>query len=294
MRKGAPDRLIILRVVALVAIAHVSSPASSAGEVRPWVPAGVSSELFESHPAFDPLSADFYFVRSSKQFSGWRILKTRCANGRWEAPVDAPFAGAGVEADPFFTPDGRSLYFISTRKTASASSKDLDIWRVDRAADGSWQEPVRLPPPVNSNEGEWFPRLAADGWLYFGSNRSGGVGKNDIWRARESAAKTWTIENLGPSINTTSDEYEPLLSPDGQRLIVAAGDGFYESRKVGERWSERIKLAANVNANGSEIGPLFSPSGKSLLFARDAGESQSGEFFVWRIEGREDWPPDCN
>jgi WD40-like Beta Propeller Repeat len=234
-----------------------------------------------------------YFVRSSKQFSGWRILKTRCTEGRWDAPVDASFAGPGIEADPFFTPDGRSLYFISTRSTGSSNSKDLDIWRVDRAVDGSWQTPVRLPPPVNSDAAEWFPRLAADGWLYFGSHRSGGMGNNDILRARESAAGAWTIENLGPPLNTAADEYEPLLSPDGKRLIVAASDGFYESRRVGERWSERVRLPSSVNANGSEIGAVFSPSGKTLLFARDTGEPKSGEFFVWRIEGHEDWPIDC-
>jgi len=266
---------------------------TTAGWVEPWTPAGVSSELFESHPAFDPISGDFYFVRSSKQFSGWRILQTRCAGNQWSTPREAAFAGPGVEADPFFTPDGRSLYFISTRETGSSRSKDLDIWRVDRAIAGGWQAPVRLPPPVNSDEAEWFPRLTADGWLYFGSNRAGGIGKNDIWRARESAGGEWVIENLGTAVNTAADEYEPLLSPDGNRLIVAAGDGMYESKRAGEGWARRVKLPSHVSLNGTEIGALFSPSGKSMLFARDTGEPKSGEFFVWRIEGREDWPVGC-
>jgi WD40-like Beta Propeller Repeat len=267
--------------------------AAAAGTVEPWTPGGVSSELFESHPAFDPITGDFYFVRSSKQFSGWRILQTRCASGEWGAPREVAFAGPGVEADPFFTPDGRSLYFISTRATGSSSSRDLDIWRADRAADDTWKAPIRMPAPVNSDQGEWFPRLAADGWLYFGSNRTGGVGKNDIWRAREATPGKWVVENLGRAINTAADEYEPLLSPDGERLIVAAGDGLYESRRVGGRWSRRVRLQSNVNANGTEIGPLFSPSGKSMLFARDTGEPKSGEFFVWRSEGHEAWPMRC-
>jgi len=283
--------VVLLGLAAVVCIRTAS--ASPAGTVEPWTPAGVSSELFESHPAFDPITRDFYFVRSSKKFSGWRILKTRCAEGRWVTPVEPAFAGAGLEADPFFTHEGRSLYFISTRATGSSASKDLDIWRTDRAADGAWKAPVRLPPPVSSDQAEWFPRLAADGWLYFGSSRAGGVGKTDIWRARESAAGQWVVENLGPSVNSASDEYEPLLSPDGKRLIVATSDGFYESRNVGGRWSKRVKLQPNVNANGTEIGPLFSPSGKSMLFARDAGEPKSGEFFVWRSDGREDWPTTC-
>lgn len=261
--------------------------------VHPWTPEGVSSELFESHPAFNPRTGDLYFVRSSKEFKGWRILTSHCDGKRWSPPVPAPFAAPGAEADPWFTPDGRSMYFISTRATGGMKSKDLDIWRVDRAEDGSWKSPVRLPEPVNSGEAEWFPRMAPDGWLYFGSNRSGGFGKNDIWRAKETRPGHWDVENAGPAINTAGDEYEPLPSPDGKRLIVMADGGLYESRWDGRQWSKKVKLGADVNVNGSEIGALFSPSGKSLLFARDTGEPKSGEFFVWQPEGAEAWPPSC-
>jgi Tol biopolymer transport system component len=267
--------------------------ADSPTAAKPWSPAGVSSELFESHAAFDPRTGDLYFVRSSKSFSGWRILTSHCDGKAWTTPVSPPFAAAGAEADPWFTPDGKSVYFISTRVTGSLKSKDLDIWRADRAEDGSWKAPVRLPAPVNSDQAEWFPRLAPDGWLYFGSNRPGGFGKNDIWRARETTPGHWTVENAGPAINTAGDEYEPLPSPDGKRLIVMADGGLYESRMTPSGWSPLAKLGSDVNVNGSEIGALFSPSGKSLMFARDTGEPKSGEFFVWQPQGPEAWPPVC-
>lgn len=279
--------------VLLAALGVSAAMAASPSHVHPWAPAGVSSELFESHAAFDPRTGDLYFVRSSKSFSGWRILTSHCDGKAWTTPRPAPFAAAGAEADPWFTPDGKSVYFISTRATGRQKSKDLDIWRADRAADGRWKTPVRLPEPVNSDEAEWFPRLAPDGWLYFGSNRPGGFGKNDIWRAREAAPGQWTVENAGPAINTAGDEYEPLPSPDGQRLIVMADGGLYESRMTPQGWSPRVKLGPDVNVNGSELGALFSPSGKSLMFARDTGEPKSGEFFVWQPDGAEAWPPSC-
>lgn len=262
-------------------------------DVRAWTPTGVSSDLFESHSAFDPLTGDLYFVRSSKSFSGWRIFYSHCNGTRWSDPLPAPFAGAGVEADPWFTPDGRSVYFISTRATGSTKSKDLDIWRADRTRDGHWEKPVRLPEPVNSGEAEWFPRPAPDGWLYFGSNRQGGFGKNDIWRARETSPGQWQVENAGPALNTAGNEYEALPSPDGQWLLLNADGGYYTSRKGADGWQPRSRLGPEINVNGSEIGALFSPSGKSLLFARDTGEPKSGEFFVWHIEGNEAWPPTC-
>jgi hypothetical protein len=179
------------------------------------------------------------------------------------------FARDGVEADPYFTADGRSLYFISTRSLDGRARKDLDIWRVDRGASGVWGAPVHLPEPVNSSGSEWFPRPARDGWLYFGSNRPGGFGGNDIWRARSDAPGQCTAENLGAAVNTTGDEYEPLPSTDGSRLIIMADGGLYESRRASGGWSAKVKLPAEVNVDGSEIGAVFSPSGRSLLFSRD-------------------------
>lgn len=276
-----------------VGVIVVTGSGTRSPTVEPWRPKGVSSVLFESHAAFDPRGGDMYFVRSDKSFAGWRILISHCDGERWSAPKPPSFAGKGLEADPWFTPDGARLYYISSRATGGMKSKDLDIWQVDRGPDGSWRNPVRLPAPVNSDEAEWFPRLASDGWLYFGSNRPGGAGKNDIWRARKDASGQWTVENAGSGLNTAGNEYEALPSPDGSSMILATDSGYFESHRTGDVWSPRVKLGPEINVNGSEIGALFSPSGKSVLFSRDIGESDSGEFFIWRREGAEDWPPRC-
>jgi hypothetical protein len=262
-------------------------------EVKPWKPAGISSPKYESHAAFDPKSGDLYFVRSSPAFQGWRILVSHCTAAGWSKPEPPTFAGDGVEADPYFTAEGKSLYFISSRSRNGVKGKDLDIWRVDRGANGAWGDPVRLPEPVNSEGAEWFPRPGPDGWLYFGSDRPGGSGATDIWRARADAAGKWTAENLGPAVNTAGDEYEPLPSAEGNRLIVMTSDGLYETRKGKDGWSPKVKLPAEVNTGANEIGALFSPSGKSILFSRDTKAPDSGEFFVWYEHGVESWPPEC-
>jgi hypothetical protein len=283
-----------LSILALTAFATNGAFASEpAYRVEPWVPKGISSPQFESHGAFDPSTGDFYFVRSSPKFEGWRILVSHCAAQGWSEPKPASFAGDGVEADPWFSADGHTVYFISTRSTDGIKRKDLDIWRADRGADGVWQTPQRLPAPVNSTGNEWFPRPAKDGWLYFGSDRPGGFGKTDIWRARAGSDGAWKVENVGPAINTAGDEYEPLPSPDGTRMIVMADGGLYEMKRKDGTWTPRRQLPAPVNVNGSEIGAAFSPSGRSLLFSRDVKGSLSGEFFVWHLDGDEHWPPEC-
>ena len=163
-------------IAAAMLTVSIASPLDA--EVRPWKPAGISSPLFESHAAFDPRTGELYFVRSSPAFEGWRIFVSRCTATGWSAPKPPVIDGDGVEADPYFTADGGTLYFISTARWMK--TKDLDIWRWTRAARGA---PVH-PPAVNWAGSEWFPRPAPDGWLYFGSNRPGGLGGNDIWRAR--------------------------------------------------------------------------------------------------------------
>jgi len=279
-------RIVAMSAMLWACCAHAAS-------VTPWQPPHISSQQFESHPAFDPRNGDLYFVRSSRDFIGWRILVSHCTAQGWSVGKAPPFAGDGQEADPWFTADGRSLYFISSRSVGGVARKDLDIWRIDRDEAGHWGVPQRLPEPVNSTGAEWFPRLSADGWLYFGSSRPGGLGKNDIWRARADADGQWKVENLGPALNTAGDDYEPLPSPDDRRMVLMADGGLYESHRVGDGWSPRTKLGPDINVNGSEIGAAFSPDGKAMLFARDTKGPQSGELFVLREPGAADWPAAC-
>jgi hypothetical protein len=256
-----------------------------------WTPPAISSDQFESHPAFDPRTGDLWFVRSRPDFSGWRIMVSRCGASGWETPAAPPFAGDGVEADPAFSRDGNTLWYISTRRVEGVERRNLDIWRVKRGGDGKWGRPERLPEPINSPQQEWFPRQARDGWLYFGSGRPGGHGGTDIWRAKLSKG-SWRVENVGPSVNGPGDEYEPLISRDGKRMLIAAGDGYYESRKTRRGWSPRVKLGPEINADSGEVGALLSPSGRSWLFSRNVGGDKSGEILLVRSEG-ERWPPTC-
>ena len=282
-----------MKALLVAAMCAVSVSVAGAVTVEHWAPRGIASARFESHGAFDPMTGDFWFVRSAKDLSGWRMYVSACGPHGWQEAEAAPVSGDGVEADPWFSADGRTLWFISSRSTDGVKRKDTDIWRVSRDATGHWGTPERLPAPVNSDTYEWFPRVAADGWLYFGSGRAGGIGKTDIWRAKEDASGVWQVENLGAPVNTPANEYEPLIAPDGSWMIVDGDDGFYRSERDGNGWRGRTKLDPPINTNGSEIAALFSPSGRTMLFARDTKGPQSGEFFVAHLGAKENWPPRC-
>ncbi|HWU78565.1 MAG TPA: hypothetical protein VN158_00665, partial [Caulobacter sp.] len=135
------------------------------------------------------------YLSADRRFEAWRLLRSTCVGGAWSSPAPPSFAApAGViEADPGFTPDGRGLYFVSARH--DPANADFDIYHVARGTDGAWGEPERLPEPVNSAEAELLPRADAGGRLYFGSARSGGLGKSDIYVATRGGAVDWSVDN---------------------------------------------------------------------------------------------------
>jgi hypothetical protein len=268
-------------VTALLTLSAQTAPAGERGVgVRRWDVPAISSPMWESHPAIDPVTRDLWFVRSDAKFSGWRILVSRCVHGGWAAPEPMPFAEAGLEADPHFTPDGRSLYFIASHGSGSLRSEALDIWRVDRDRTGHWLRPERLPAPVNSDAAEWFPRPARDGWLYFGSHREGGFGQDDIWRARRTPGGKWQVENAGREINGAGDEYEFQPSPDGRWALLSADSGLYRLERTAHGWGHKRALGPEINGTRTEIGPMILADGRSFLFSRDAGDGRSGELYL--------------
>src|SRR3569833_3611758 len=276
-------------VTAALALIQLSAGSVLAPQIQHWDQPAVSSTDWESHPAVDPRTGDLWFVRSDPKFSGWHLLVARCERGSLQPPVPAPIAKPGLEADPWFTPDGKTLWIISTRRTGSLRSADLDIYRTERSADGKWAEPVRLPPPVNSDAAEWSPRPGVEGRLYFGSRRAGGHGKDDIWRAQERDGR-WVVENLGPGVITAENETEFKPAPDGRWGIISTDTGLVRAVATGHAWKRERALP---NQNGTELGPLIAPDGHSFMFSHDAGDGASGELFIARLEPGVGWTPKC-
>lgn len=89
---------------------------------------------------------------------------------------------------------------------------------------GEWTVPQKLKGQVNSYSWEGSCSMTADGQLlYFSSERSGGFGGRDIYRATLQADSTWGhIVNLGDSINTALDDDAPFIHPDGVTLFYSS------------------------------------------------------------------------
>ena len=242
-------------------------------EATVFGPGMISTGSFDSHPAFTPDGSTLYFLRSTPNFNLWTIVFSRFEGGRWNTPEVAPFSGQYSDADPFITPDGAHLYFISNRPVPGRAKPDLDIWMVEKTKTG-WGEPRNLGAPINSPGNEWYPTIAANGTMYFGSDREGGKGRTDIYRSRLVDGKYAEAENLGDVINTQFNEFEALISPDESFLILMGGGrpdskgGFdlYISYNRNGTWTKPVNLGDQINSSGNEYSPTISPDRKYFFW----------------------------
>lgn len=272
---------ILLSSSVAVSIGDTSRPPYASNKPMPdptiFAEGVVSTGDFESHPAFTPDGKTLYFLKSSPTFNFWTIMVTHFKNNRWTTPEVLSISGQYRDADPFITSDGSKFFFISDRPNndpdRTQEKRSLDIWMMEKTATG-WSAPRNLGASVNSSGDEWYPTVAADGTLYFGSDRAGGKGRTDLYRSRLVDGKYNTPENLGESINSQFDEYEPYIAPDQSYLIFMAarpdglgGSDLYISYQRNGSWTKAVNLGDKINSKGSEYSPTVSPDGKYFFWS---------------------------
>jgi Tol biopolymer transport system component len=104
-------------------------------------------------------------------YSTQKLLMARYVDGAWTSPEPASFtAGFEKSGEPFFSADGKRLFFTAKAKD---SKTRMDFWVVERSGRG-WGAPVRLPSPINlgtdfnSADDEYGANLSPDGkYLFF-------------------------------------------------------------------------------------------------------------------------------
>lgn len=226
----------------------------------------VSTRDYESSITFSPDGNTAFFVKSSPDLSLRVILFSRLEKGKWTTPEVASFSGEYNDIDPCFSSDGTKIYFASRRPVEGTTPRaDNDLWVVEKTNAG-WSEPRHLPAPLNTETHEVSPSVTADGTLYFSSNRAGGKGANDIYRAKFSNGNYSAVENVGEPINTTVPEIQVFVTPDEDILVLAAlgrpgGLGLvdlYLSRRVEGAWSKPVNLGNKINSPVIDTAPRIS------------------------------------
>lgn len=287
-----PGKLICqLLIIALAAVqctrdgrqqTVINYPAPEPDSIAiPFLPGIVSGDSLDFNSAFSHDGKSFYFSRSYQ--GKWMIYVTELQAGSWSKPRLAPFNEPRYsQADPFITPDG-TLYYISNRpKAVGDTVSDYDIWRIRPQLGGlapgnTWTAPENIEA-VNSDSTEYYVSVAANGNMYFASNRQGTLGSHDIYVSRYVDGHYTKPENLGPAINSGTMEHDPMIAPDERYLIFTSvdrkdsygdGDLYYALRNADGTWAPARNMGARFNTDSYEYCSYLTPDGRYLFYSSD-------------------------
>lgn len=124
------------------------------------------------------------------------------------------------ESSACYSPDGRTIYFVSDR-TGGEGGKD--IWYVARNAANSWAGLKNLGPVINTKEDEQGVFLHADGrTLYFSSKGHLGSGGHDLFVAKLDEQGWSAPKNLNAPLNTPGDDLYIVFLADGKTAYMSS------------------------------------------------------------------------
>lgn len=212
------------------------------------------------------------FARSDAGFKNSRIWVARREGRGWSEPAQVPFSDPRYkDSDPWLTPEGDTLYFVSNRPVrGDAPNTSLDIWRAAVRADG-FGTPEHLAGVASAGD-ELGPELH-DGVLYFNSSRKDGPAQLSIYRAQAKGNGFDAPQALTAPFNEGRIQGDFTLSPDGKVAVFWSRRGeseeldLFASCRGPHGWATAARLPAPLNGAGMDFTPSFSADGNTLYFA---------------------------
>jgi hypothetical protein len=223
---------------------------------------------FEFACTFSPDGKEFYFTRRADEGGRNVIMVSRWLAGGWTAPDTAEFSKKGGDHEPHISPDGKKLYFGTTRIRPGEDSPSYGIWALNRTETG-WSE----------------PEFAADG-MYASATLDGSIYVTDITGQTEGGIVklSWKEDvfqepvRLGGGVNIPENGIHPFIAPDEKVLLFdcyrkdgfgGEGDIYVAFRDASGNWSDAYNLGAEVNGPGTDFCASISPDGKYIFYTKN-------------------------
>ncbi|UYZ58450.1 OmpA family protein [Hymenobacter latericus] len=185
----------------------------------------------EASPTFSPDGKMMIFARSNdgskKGYLSVDLYASYFRGGAWTEPeiIRGINNSRADDFAPVLSPDGRTLYFASSRPGGQGGN---DLYKSTLGDNNRWATPENLGEQINTPGNENFPAVAPDGTLYFSSDGHPGLGKLDLFRVE----KTGKVTNMGAPINSTGDDFAPYLT--GKDV------GVFASNRAGGKGSDDL------------------------------------------------------
>ncbi|HZV68794.1 MAG TPA: tetratricopeptide repeat protein [Saprospiraceae bacterium] len=161
----------------------------------------------------------------------------------YQGLFNGPYRADGGGTDLTFFND--SICLFASNKAGGYGGYDLYVSILHK---GLWTIPANLGPTINSFYNERFPFLTKNGQtLFFSSDNLESVGGFDIFRSVFDPVKLiWSLpENLGIPFNSSSDDTEMVLTPDGMTGYITTN----RKSGYGERDLYRIFFKQPIKAH---------------------------------------------
>ncbi|MCO6500825.1 MAG: OmpA family protein [Vicingus serpentipes] len=229
-------------------------------------------------PAIGDYYEDIYYTHKEQETEVEEQWSTAKNIG---VPVNSEFHDATIG----LSIDGQQLFIYRDDK------KGIGNILVTQKKGDQWTTPEKLPAPINSKHQETSACYSYDGnTIYFVSNRPGGIGGRDIYKATKNKEGTWgEAQNLGTTINTPEDDDALFLHPDGKTLYFSSKGhqtmgGYDVFRSVNEngKWSEPENIGYPINTAGDDVCFVLTASGKYGYYASAKPEGK-GKRDIYRI-----------
>ena len=195
-------------------------------------------------------------------------------NGNWVTPsgIGTNINTNAHDAAIAISNDGQKLFIF---KDDSYDGGDIYISTVDST---NWSAPDKVKGDVNTAAWEGSASLSSDEkTLYFSSERPGGYGGRDLYKASLMPDGTWgNAKNLGDKVNTIRDDDAPFIHPDGRTLIFSSqalnSMGSYdifltEYNAADSSWSTPKNLGYPINTPDDDRYFILSTDGNRGYYA---------------------------
>lgn len=188
---------------------------------------------------------------------------------KWSKPksLGMPVNTGAWEAQPTFSVDGKTLYFVSNRKGGMGG---MDIW-TSELVNGEWTTPKNLGAPINTPGDEKTPFIHFDDkTLYFASDGHVGMGGLDLYMSRKQDDGTWSEPvNVGYPINTEGDESNMIVSANGHTAV-------YSSDQLGGYGREDLYMFDLPK----EVRPHATTYIKGIVYDKKTEEKLAADFTI--------------